>query len=109
MILDNHIHITNGNVNSEDLSEKMKAAGVEGGVLLSLRPGSVKDDGSVYTAQERLDNLLSLTGKSKSLHSFFWINPMEKDSADQVRMAVDSGVSGFKLSVAVFIRETKKQ
>ena len=97
MLLDGHIHILNGAVNKEDLDKKLKAAGVDGGILLSLKPGACDSEGNVYTYVERLENLFSWIGDSELLYPFFWIDPTEKNALEQVELAKSYGVYGFKI------------
>lgn len=102
-ILDGHIHIGPGPVDREALLDRMKAAGVEGGVLISLRPPTFRRlDGAADSAVQRLDNLLAWAGGSRSLHPFFWIDPMEDGALDQVSLAVERGAMGFKIICGAF-------
>lgn len=99
MILDCHIHIDEqAKVNKPDLDEKMKRAGVDGGILLSIAPNSFDPSGQKqFSFEERLDNLFQWVGDSDNLYPFFWIDPIEKDALDQVNEACDRGVAGFKI------------
>ncbi len=99
MILDCHIHIDEeAKVNKPDLDEKMKKAGVDGGILISISPNSFAPFRKrQYTFEERLDNLFQWVGESSNLYPFFWIDPVEKDALDQVNEACDRGVAGFKV------------
>lgn len=91
MILDAHIHITKGKVEQERLVNEMKAGGIDGGVLLSMRPAGTG------SARERLDNLFKWTEGNPNLYPFFWIDPIESNAPEQVDEAVKLGVYGFKV------------
>ena len=97
MTLDGHIHINEGKVNKNDFAGKLKAGGIDGGVILSLPPSSFIHSGKTYTACERLDNLFIWAGSCPNLYPFFWIDPTEEDADEQVDMAVKLGVCGFKV------------
>lgn len=97
MILDGHIHIAEGPVNHEGFIKKLKSAGIDGGVILSLPPSSFKVNKLVYTSEERLDNLFAWQGSKSELYPFYWIDPMEHDAKEQVQLAHEYGVSGYKI------------
>lgn len=97
MILDGHIHIGTGEVNREDFLTRLNAAGIKGGTLISISPNMFRENGKSYTAKERLDNLFAWAGSEENLYPFFWINPMEEDALDQVKLANSYGVKGFKV------------
>jgi len=86
-----------GETDTANLREQMKAAGIDGGVILSYRPNIFNFDGAIYTPQQRLDKLFEVTGGHGNLFPFYWIDPTEKDAAEQVKLAGDYGVSGFKV------------
>ncbi len=95
MILDGHVHIRKGEVNAEQLKTLMGKAGIEGGALISLPPE--KSEG-MKGVEERLENLFRWTKGQPAFYPFFWIDPTCEDAEAQVKMAVDAGVSGFKVS-----------
>lgn len=97
MVLDCHIHIDEGAVNCKDLIKRMKDAGIDGGILLSIPPDSFGSNSRNYLAGERLDNLFAWTGDHPNLYPFFWIDPVEEDAEEQVHMAINMGVKGFKV------------
>ncbi len=100
-VLDGHIHIHQGPVEPEALLQRMAAAGVEGGVLISLPPESVW--GTAVQPAQRLSNLLAWTTGFPTLFPFYWIDPLDKDAADQVEAAVEEGVAGFKVACNRFL------
>ena len=97
MMLDGHIHINPGHPNPGRLLERMQAAGVSGGVLISLSPACFASADEQRPAEQRLDNLLAWTDGHETLWPFFWIDPTEDDALDQVARAVDRGAAGFKV------------
>lgn len=108
MILDGHIHIGVGDVNRTDLIARLNSTGISGGVLLSIPPNFYRPNGKIFTAEERLSNLLSWTGSQSDLFPFYWIDPMEGDALDQVDMANKHGVKGFKVICSYFYPGDKK-
>jgi predicted TIM-barrel fold metal-dependent hydrolase len=97
MILDGHIHVMSlGTPNPHRLIEQMAQAGVVGGILLSLPPKSFTHQ-VPFLAEARLDNLMAWSCGHERLFPFFWIDPLADDALDQIRMACDLGVLGFKV------------
>ena len=105
MRLDGHIHITSDDINIEDFSAKLSRAGMDGGVLLSLPPDSLfrlYTGNKKLTVQDRLYNLFTWANGNPLFYPFFWINPMEPDAVEQVKLAVEEGVKGFKIICSNF-------
>lgn len=102
MILDGHIHIEPGKVNTAGLMERLKLAGIDGGILISLRPQSFTFKGEAGTPEERISNLLEWTDVSGDLYPFYWIDPTENDAERQVDLAIEKGVVGFKVICSDF-------
>lgn len=98
MILDGHVHIaTLEEPTPERLLGEMGTAGASGGILISLPPeGSVPNAGS-HSPRTRLMNVLGWCTGHETLFPFFWLDPLAEDALEQVEMAVDLGVSGFKV------------
>jgi len=97
MILDGHIHVMGREENRDEFLRRLRAGGVDGGILISLPPKAIPVAGETPPPRERLDNLLRWTEASELLFPFFWIDPTEADAAEQVRMAADTGAAGFKV------------
>lgn len=97
MILDGHIHITPGEVQKERFINQLDAAGIQGGILISLSPNSFNFNDRVYSTEERIDNLFSWKGDNPNLYPFFWVDPTEEDAVKQVQIAAKRGASGFKV------------
>lgn len=97
MVLDCHIHIFDAPPDRDGLVARMREAGVDGGVLISIPPGSFAEWARGQTAAGRLQNLFEWCAESATLYPFYWIDPTEPDALDQVAMALDMGVKGFKV------------
>ena len=97
MRLDGHIHIGPGPVNQKELLDRMGQAGLDGGVLISLRPTSFLHGAQGPSMLERLDNVMEWTEGQRYLYPYYWIDPLEEDAVAQVAAAVEHGVSGFKI------------
>jgi predicted TIM-barrel fold metal-dependent hydrolase len=97
VILDGHIHIDNLNADKVLFKTRLKMAGVSGGIVLSVSPDSFTLRNLKSTAAERLNDLLLVTRGDNNLYPFFWIDPLEDGALEQVKLAVDSGVTGFKV------------
>ncbi len=94
-MLDCHIHIFDKKINKELQQQKFSEAGIKGGIIISLPPESLGF--GEFEARERLDNLLEWKASNPDLYPFYWIDPIEKDALDQVKLAQEYGVSGFKI------------
>ena len=97
MILDGHIHIFEKTENREEFMQRLEMAGVGGGIILSLPPDSFQKLAPAGPASERLEDLFAWYETRENLFPFFWIDPVEDDALDQVSMAVERGVAGFKV------------
>ena len=97
MILDGHIHIFEEKGDSKKLLDDMKQAGVDGGILISIPPDWFGAETEGMSSEARLDSLMGWTAGSDNLYPFYWIDPMEDDKLDQIDMAVERGVKGFKI------------
>ena len=102
MILDGHIHIEPGKVKREEFLTRLHSAGVSGGTLISISPDRFRQGERNLSARERLDNLFEWAGSGENLFPFFWIDPMEEDALDQVKLANSYGVKGFKVICSGF-------
>ena len=97
MVLDGHVHIWEGAVDQAKLLERMRQAGVDGGNLFSQSPASFSGAMQAGSPQVRLKNLMAWCVDAPALQPFFWIDPVETDAVTQVKMALDGGVTGFKV------------
>ena len=97
MKIDGHIHLTDGQIEVADFEQKLKAAGFDGGLIISKPPASFPEIGSYSPFSDRLDHLMHFTSAMENLFPFFWIDPIEDDAEEQVNIAVKRGVMGFKV------------
>ena len=97
MILDGHVHLYEAEGDRGDLVKRMRAAGVDGGVVISLPPACFPWVARATPNARRLANVLRWCEASPKLHPFYWIDPLEKDALRQVAQAVRQGVHGFKI------------
>ena len=91
MILDCHMHLEQ-EADRDDFLKRLEQAGVAGGFVFS-EPGG---EGARPTEQ-RVEHVLSICEGNDHLYPFLFIDPLDKDAPDQVRMAVDAGIKGFKI------------
>ncbi len=109
MILDGHIHIQNAKDGRNELIERMHEAGIDGGALISLPPKCDQYTPNDPTdAKERVENLLWWCEAGENLYSLFRIDPMEHDAIDQVAMAHEHGVTGFKVLCSSYFPGDKR-
>ena len=99
LVLDGHIHLTDGAPQPAALLAEMAAAGVDGGLLISQRPASFLRTGApqALTPAGRLQHVLDWCPKGSHLYPFFWIDPLEPDAIEQVARAAEAGIAGFKV------------
>ncbi len=95
MILDGHIHISAEDKDPAPMLERMHAAGVDGGVILSAMPENMDPGARPYEA--RLEQILTFCRDEKYLFPFFFINPVAEDVLEQIDRAVEEGIAGFKI------------
>ncbi len=97
MLLDCHIHLAQANTDAAAFIAALEENGVAGGSVLSLCPQSFPHACEVTCFQDRLEDLIRVTQGQPNVYSFFWIDPLEYDALEQVRAAVERGVTGFKV------------
>jgi predicted TIM-barrel fold metal-dependent hydrolase len=85
-----------GQPDSEGLAAQMKSAGVDGALMISLAPKCFGVWANEHTPKERIDNLFEWVGTHTQLFPFYWIDPTEDDAVDQVGLAGEAGVMGYK-------------
>lgn len=102
MILDAHIHIMSGDVDPRGLQQRWQEAGVSGGVMISRPPVSFTALSAPMPVEERLDELFAWTTGLEQAFPFFWIDPLERNALEQVALAVERGVAGFKVICSTF-------
>lgn len=97
MLLDGHIHINPGAIDQAAFFARLKSADVDGGIVMSVSPNSFRHNNELLTTNERLDNLIAWNGSQSYLYPFFWIDPTEADAVEQVALAIQYKVAGFKI------------
>jgi predicted TIM-barrel fold metal-dependent hydrolase len=99
MVLDGHIHVFgDGPADAEGFARRLDEAGVDGGVLISSWPQSFRHTGQAGPPGQRLERLFEWAKAKPEIYPFYWIDPLEDDAPDQVTLAVERGVAGFKIS-----------
>ena len=100
MRLDGHIHTgLRGNYCGTDesvkkkLLENMRAAGFDGGVILSADPIKC----AAMDPEKRMEDTLAVCRGEQNLFPYYWVNPLESDAVAQVQAASDAGFDGFKM------------
>ena len=108
MKLDGHIHLADGQIKTEDFIQRLREAGFNGGLIISKPPASFPELGERLPFSNRLDHLLELTGPYENLFPVFWVDPMESDAEQQINIAVERGVMGFKVICNNYYPSDKK-
>jgi len=97
MIVDGHIHIMGKDCVRDDFPGRLRAAGIDGGIVFSLPPDNFMAAAESPGSEERIDNLMVLCDGNDVLFPFFWIDPTAGDAESQVNRALNSGIRGFKV------------
>ncbi len=97
MKIDGHIHLTDGELDTGDFESKLKAAGFDGGLIISRSPASFPEIAPAMPFLNRLEHLLDFADSLQNLYPFFWIDPLDDDVKEQIDTAVSRGVAGFKI------------
>jgi predicted TIM-barrel fold metal-dependent hydrolase len=93
MILDGHVHIRNQEAQPKPFLAQLAEAGIDGAALISLSPRMLPE----LSARQRLENLMEWTDGHATLFPLFWLDPTAEDATEQVALAVQRGVAGFKV------------
>jgi len=97
MIIDAHLHCT-GRETADDVLQALDEAGIDHGVLLApfLSDGYALDDpASLRRANAHLARLVA--GHRDRLTGLAVVNPSDAAAADDLRAAIDAGLSGCKM------------
>ena len=96
-IYDMHIHTDGVELRRDDVLAEMEACGVYGGCLFSPPPPQFNAQvGMPFGA--RLDRVLEITeGCGDRLFPVLWIHPDEEGILENVRLAAERGIAGFKI------------
>ena len=98
MVLDCHIHMVKEVDPKEVFAQKLKLAGVDGGIIFSHSPasfGNAKPDAE--STKRRVSEVMEFTSGNPNLYPFFFIDPLEEDAVEQVDAAIEAGIAGFKV------------
>ena len=100
MRLDSHIHAeddrsfkNDAKAYREGFLKALENAGLKGGAVFSVDPLQFPD----WEPQKRLSYVMDLCKGSDYLFPFYYIDPTADSAKDEVDMAVQAGVSGFKM------------
>ena len=97
MILDGHIHLRHPGLETGDFLGRLDAAGVAGGIVISLPPPTFQRLPQNQSAQARLEHVLAWCAARPRLYPFFWIDPIDAAAPAQVEAAAARGIAGFKV------------
>lgn len=98
MKLDCHIHIGSAQAGPERCRAALAERGMDGAIFISLPPPCHRFAQELPTDPKvRLENLMAWTSWSEMAFPFFWIDPVDETADEQVDMALEAGVDGFKV------------
>ena len=95
MRIDCHIHSNVADADRTDIISNMKAGGFDGGIIFSQSPSGMFGDSPA--PEKRMDAVLKICYGHKYLFPFYWINPTEPDALEQVELAGNKGLMGYKI------------
>jgi len=95
MRIDCHVHSNIADADRADIISNMKAGGFDGGIIFSQSPS--RGLGDAPPTEKRIDAVLKICGRHKYLFPFFFIDPTEPDALQQVELACNKGIMGFKV------------
>lgn len=97
---DCHMHMMKNMVRLEDFLKQLDEAGVEAVSAFSFPPesyGRKQEPGCPLSAKDRIALLKDWMNRSERIYGMFWIDPIAPDALEQADMALEAGVSGFKV------------
>lgn len=96
-IIDMHIHAWGTKPDPDYLIAQMEKAGVWGGCVMSYRPKEADPENGL-TFLERVEEALAWSkGYEGRIFPLVWIHPAEENLCENVKMAVEKGICGFKM------------
>jgi predicted TIM-barrel fold metal-dependent hydrolase len=107
MILDGHIHIYGDSRDWASFAGALKKTGFDGGIVFSRPPKVHEIHGGSASCEERLEQLVDLSSSLENIFPFYWLDPSEKDAIEQVDIALNYGVAGFKFICGHFYPNEK--
>ena len=101
MIIDCHVHTNPAPQSVDELLNRLDIAGIDKMVLLSYHPASFyresPKEGDIFgkpvPPDKALAQLMEWAAFSDRIIPFFWIDPLEEDSFEQVDRALAAGVA----------------
>ncbi len=96
MILDGHIHITEGDLKPGPFLQELHSVNIDGGIVLSVSPPGYAQ-AERPSASERVEQVVQLCEEEENLFPFYWIDPLEDGAPEQVSMAAEKEIAGFKV------------
>ncbi len=98
-LLDGHIHKISLTDTRSEFRQRMACAKARGGTVISLPPPAYRSAAgqSEIPAETRLDDVLAWCAGEPELFPFFWIDPLEEGADEQVALATERGIRGFKI------------
>jgi len=98
MVFDCHIHMGSKSDSKEEFARKMAVAGIDGGIIFSHSPAVFSNQKPASDdAQKRIAQVSDFTADNAHLYPFHWIDPLEDNAIEQVDMAIEAGMYGFKV------------
>jgi len=97
---DEHVHILDdGAPTPEKLARNVAESGMTGACIYSRQqsPEARLANSTRFTPEQIVDNVIEWCSASPTLFPFFWIDPSRPDAVELVDMAVEKGISGFKV------------
>ena len=101
-IFDMHVHANNKITDKEKLILNMNEAGVYGCCVFSACPCEY-DENEGISFEERLNEVFSIQkGYEDRIFPVLWIHPYEENIIENIHIAVDKGICGFKIICSDF-------
>ena len=94
---DMHIHADGAKPDPEAILSEMAKAGIWGGCIFSCPPKQYsKERGRTF--EERMEEVLAwANGYEDRIFPVIWIHPYEENLIENIRLAVERGIAGFKM------------
>ena len=99
-IYDCHIHLMPDHPDGPELfRSKAKEAGISGGIIFSMPPGSnlLWEGAEPMHWKGRIAHVLDFCSKLENFYPFLRLDPTEPDAVEQVEYAKNAGIKGFKV------------
>ena len=99
-IYDCHIHLMPGHPDGPEIfRSKAKEAGISGGIIFSMPPGSnlLWEGAEPMHWKGRIAHVLDFCSKLENFYPFLRLDPTEPDAVEQVEYAKNAGIKGFKV------------